>query len=156
VAGAACYKTPGLAIQAVMSGSSLSVVSSDSGYQVAKIQSDPVLGHRWAMVVTCGHSNWPAFALPVSGSESPALSDVSKQPRAHDIGATPVVRAGEIVQLWRQEEFFRIEMTGVAEENGDLGKIIRVRLVHANGDYQSPLLQLAGVVRGPSDVEIQR
>jgi hypothetical protein len=153
---ATCYKTPRLAIQAIMSDSPLSGVSSGSGYKVSKVQSDPILGHRWAMVVTCGHSNWPALAFPVSGSESPTLSEMSNQSAAHDIGATPVIRVGEVIRLWRQEEFLRIEMTGVAEENGDLGKVIRVRLVRANGEDQSPLLQLAGVVRGPSDVEIQR
>lgn len=163
MAGAACYPTPRLAIQAVISGSPLSAVSGDSGYRVAKVQSDPILGQRWAMVVTCGHSSWPTVSFPVSGAEPPALgaapptlSETPRQSAAHDIRATPVVRAGEVVRLWRQEEFSRIETAGVAEENGDLGKVIRVRIVRANGEDQSPQIQLAGVVRGPSDVEIQR
>jgi flagella basal body P-ring formation protein FlgA len=54
-----------------------------------------------------------------------------------------------------QEDFLRIQMAGIAEQNGDLGGTIRVRIMRTNGDDQSMLQQLSGIVRGPSDVEIQ-
>ena len=49
----------------------------------------------------------------------------------------PVVRAGDIVRLWRQESSLRIEVAGVSEESGGLGKTIRVRLLRRNTDDQS-------------------
>jgi hypothetical protein len=36
-----------------------------------------------------------------------------------------------------------------------LGKTIRVRLIHKSTDDQTAPKQVSGVVRGPSDVEIQ-
>jgi hypothetical protein len=65
------------------------------------------------------------------------------------------VHAGDLVQLWRQENFLRIEIPGVSEETGDLGKTIRVRLLHRNTDDQSAPEHFSGVVRGPFSVEIQ-
>jgi flagella basal body P-ring formation protein FlgA len=67
----------------------------------------------------------------------------------------PVVHAGDIVRLWRQEELLRIEVVGVSQESGGLGKAIRVRLLRQNTDNQAIQEQLSGIVRGPSDVEMQ-
>ena len=71
------------------------------------------------------------------------------------ISTAPVVRAGDIVRLWRQESFLRIEVAGMSEESGGLGKTIRVRLLRRNTDDQSIPEQFSGVIRGPSDVEMQ-
>jgi Chaperone for flagella basal body P-ring formation len=153
-ARAACYTTPRIAINAVLSTSAPPEVSTIAGFQVTKIESDQVLGHRWATLITCGHPDWPAFAVPVSSSESLIVSRGAQQPVIQDVRAASVVRAGQSVLLWRQEDSLRIEIVGIAEENGGLGKRIRVRLVHTSGD-PSTLQQLAGIVRGPSNVEIQ-
>ena len=49
-----------------------------------------------------------------------------------------------------------VVVAGVAEENGGLGKIVRVRLLRRNADDQATQERFLGVVRGPSDVEMQR
>ena len=60
--------------------------------------------------------------------------------------------AGEVVRLWRQEDNLRIEVTAMSEENGGLGKAIRVRLMGGGSAEQ----QFIGIVRGVADVEMQR
>jgi hypothetical protein len=148
----ACYDTPRLAIDAVMAGPSLRGAPSSGGYQVIKIQWDPVLGQRWAVVISCQHYDWPVLTLPLSDSKAVTMA---VRPSIADARAIPAVKAGETVRLWRQEDFLRIQMAGIAEQNGDLGGKIRVRIMRTNGDDQSMLQQLSGIVRGPSDVEIQ-
>jgi hypothetical protein len=151
-----CYDTPRLAVDAAVKSSLSSATPKGNGYRVTKFQSDLVLGQRWAMIATCDHPDWPAFALPVSGSEPLRAPQKTEQSVASYVKAVPVVRAGETVMLWKQENFLRIEAAGVAEENGDVGKTIRVRLAHRDTDNQSTPQQLAGIVRGPSNVEIQQ
>jgi hypothetical protein len=65
-----------------------------------------------------------------------------------------VVHAGDVVRLWRREDLLRIEVTGVAEESGGVGKKIRVRLLRRNTDGPSKEEQFTGIIRGPSDVEM--
>ena len=67
----------------------------------------------------------------------------------------PVVRAGDVVRLWRHEGVLRIEVAAVSEESGGLGKTIRVRLLRRNTDDQSIAKLFSGVIRGPLDVEMQ-
>ena len=66
-----------------------------------------------------------------------------------------MVRAGDIVRLWRQESLLRIEVSGVAEESGGLGSSIRVRLATGDTNEQSVQERFLGVIRGPWSVEIQ-
>jgi hypothetical protein len=56
------------------------------------------------------------------------------------------------VQLWRYDRLLRIEATGISEESGSLGKRIRVRLAPRDSGVPQ---QLLGIVRGPSNVEIE-
>jgi hypothetical protein len=152
---AACYSTPRTAIDAFVTHSSFSPTLENDGYQVARIQSDQVLGRRWAMIARCGHPEWPVFALPANGVGSVAPPQTKERFVTEDFRTAPVVRAGDIVRLWRQEGILRIEVTGVSEENGGLGKTIRVRLLRRNTDDQSIPKQFSGVIRGPLDVEMQ-
>ncbi len=59
------------------------------------------------------------------------------------------------MRIWRQESFVRIEAEGVAEENGAAGGLIRVRLLKSNTDDPAAREELAGIVRGPANVELQ-
>lgn len=152
---AACYGTQREAIDALTTNSSFSPFIKKGGYRVTRIEFDPVLGLRWAMIARCDHPEWPAVALPANTANSVAslqLRDLSVTDR---IGTAPVVRAGDIVRLWKQESFLRIEVAGVCEESGGVGKTIRVRLMHRNADDQSIPEQFSGIIRGPSDVEMQ-
>ncbi len=97
-----------------------------------------MLGQRWAVVASCDHPEWPVVALPAQAAKT----------REESFHAALVVHAGDIVRLWKQEEFLRIETAGVAEENGYPGKTIRVRLLHRSTDDPLVQQQLAGIVRG--------
>jgi hypothetical protein len=149
---AACYRTPLMAIAAA-SATSYSSISEKLGYRVERIQSDPVLRQTWAMVIRCDHPEWPAVAIPLRDSILPLR--LREQERAKDIPGSVVIRAGEIVRLWRQETSLRIEVAGISEGNGGLGDQIKVRLLRRNTDDQSIGEQFSGIVRGPSDVEMK-
>lgn len=151
---AACFKTPRSAIDSLQANSSISAASNNSGYRVAGVQSDPVLGQRWAMIINCSHPEWPLVALQATGAILIATPFERKHSSMNNVKQTPVIYAGDIVRLWRQEELLRIEVAGVAEENAGVGQRVRVRLLRRNTDDQSIQEQFAGVVRGPSNVEI--
>jgi flagellar basal body P-ring formation chaperone FlgA len=154
-APATCYSTPRAAIDEVMTSSFIPPALKNSGYKVTKIQSDPVLGQRWVMIASCDHPEWPALALPANGANALKTPHDAEGAFTEDVKDAPIIRAGEIVRLWRQESLLRIEVAGISEESGGLGKTIRVRLLRRNTDDQSIPEQLSGVVRGPSNVEIQ-
>ena len=152
---AACYSTPRTAIDALVANSSFAPAIKNEGYRVTWIAADQVLGQRWAMIARCGHPEWPVFALPANGPSSLSLPQEAMRSVTKNLSAVPVVRAGDFVRLWRQEGLLRIEVAGMSEENGGLGKTIRVRVLHRSTDDQSIPKRLAGVIRGPSDVEMQ-
>jgi hypothetical protein len=140
----ACYSTPRAAVD-----------SSRGGYRVTSIQSDVVLGQRWALIASCDHPEWPALALQMYGSNPlPSTLQIKQRPR-DGISATAMVHAGDPVRLWKQEDLLRIEIAGISEESGILGNRIRVRLLHRNTDDQAMQEQFSGIIRGPSDVEMQ-
>jgi hypothetical protein len=149
---AACYSTPLIAVASGSSTSPSSILGS-GGYRVERIQSDPVLRQTWAMVIRCDHPEWPAVALPLRDSILPLR--LREQESEKSIPASVVIRAGEIVRLWRQEISCRIEVTGISEGNGSLGDLIKVRLLRRNTDDQSIEEQFSGIVRGASDVEMK-
>jgi Chaperone for flagella basal body P-ring formation len=130
-------------------------MSKRGGYRVTSIQSDVVLGQKWALIASCDHPEWPTLALQMYGS-NPLPSTLQTRQRPRDgISATPVVHAGDPVRLWKQEDLLRIEIAGISEESGSLGNRIRVRLLHRNTDDQAMQEQFSGIIRGPSDVEMQ-
>jgi hypothetical protein len=149
---AACYSTPRMAIDALDANSLSSPALRNDGYRVARIEADQVLGQRWAMIARCDHPEWPAFALLAS---SLASSRNVERSVTEGLRTVLIVRAGDVVRLWRQESLLRIEVAGVSEESGGLGKTIRVRLLRRNTDDQSIPERFYGVVRGPFDVEMQ-
>jgi hypothetical protein len=153
-AHAACYNTPHMAIEASVTGSLVSPALK-GGYQVARIESDSVLGQRWVTIASCTHPEWPVSALLVPGGGSVALPPGAQHALTDNVRKAPLVRAGEVVRMWRQEKLLRMEFAGVSEESGGLGKTIRVRLLRRSTDDQSIPEQFSGIIRGPSDVEMQ-
>jgi len=151
---AECYTTPRTALDALVANSSLSPTLKNDGYRVTRIESDQVLGQRWAMIARCGHSEWPLVALPANGA-SLSLSEEAKRSASENLRTVPVIRAGDVVRLWRQESLVRIEVAGLSEESGGLGKTIRVRLLQRDTDDQSIPQQFTGVIRGSANVEMQ-
>jgi hypothetical protein len=151
-AAVVCVGTPAAAIRSAGASTlPVSVVSEGKGYRVSGIRWDSMLQQSWATIVSCGHPEWPGVSLRVRETDH----------ASHGLGiavredSSPLVRAGDIVELWRQEDLLRIEVGGVAEQSGRLGESIRVRLLRPNGSGQSMEEQFRGIVRGPADVEIQ-
>jgi hypothetical protein len=148
-----CAKSPTAAVELFRSSSPKPVHESGSGYRVTGIRWDPLLRQNWARVANCEHPERPEVSLRME-----AMKAVS----GHLIGRTgpeispfvAVVHAGDVVRLWRREDLLRIEVTGVAEESGGVGKKIRVRLLRRNTDDQSKEEQFTGIIRGPLDVEM--
>jgi hypothetical protein len=153
-AHALCYDTPRSAVDSLQANSSLSAGSESNGYRVAGIQSDPVLGQRWVTISSCNHPEWPAIAFPTTESISRKLPAQEKHSSLEAVRQIPVVHAGDVVRLWRQENILRIEIAGVSEESAGLGETVRVRLLRRNTDDQSVPEQFSGIVRGRSNVEM--
>jgi hypothetical protein len=152
---AECYTTPRMALDALVANSSFSTTLRTDGYRVTRIESDQVLGRRWAMIARCGHSEWPVSALPANGESLPTSPQEGKRSVSENLRTVPMIRVGDVVRLWRQESLLRIEVAGVSEESGGLGKTIRVRLLHGGTDDQSMPQKFSGVIRGPANVEMQ-
>jgi Chaperone for flagella basal body P-ring formation len=126
-----------------------------SAYRVSSIQSDPVLGKRWAMLISCEHSEWPAVALPIDNSAPFHWPQCPQWASSHDTQSKPMVHIGEAIRAWKHENLLRIEVAGVAEEDGGLGQKVRVRIQRPALSNASPPEHLSGTVRGPGNVEIQ-
>lgn len=152
-AATGCAGTRTAAIRLAVAGSLVSPRPETGGYRVTAIRWDPVLRQNWATIVTCGHPEWPGVSLRVAEANT-ASRGSSVQVQDRQTAAVPMVRAGDVVQLWRQEDLLRIEVGGVAEQSGGLGETIQVRLLRRNGSNQSTEEQFSGVVRGRADVEM--
>ncbi|MEO8736552.1 MAG: flagella basal body P-ring formation protein FlgA [Edaphobacter sp.] len=146
-----CARTPAAAVKSI--GTESLPMPEGKGYRVTSVHWDPVMRQNWATIANCEHPEWPEASLRV-GETNGALSRSVIQVSEEHSPKLPIIRAGDIVRLWRQEDLLRIEVTGVAEESGSVGKTIRVRLLRRNTDDQSQEEQYTGIVRGPSDVEM--
>jgi hypothetical protein len=154
VALAACARTPAAAAALMGKSAEASVAGDGGGFRVTSMRWDPLLRRRWALVASCGHPEWPAVEVPVSSLDTSV--GLGREQLQSLLPQLPVVRAGDVVQLWSREEGLRIEVGAVAEESGALGKTVRVRLMRRSTLGQQAEGQFLGVVRGPHDVEMQR
>lgn len=147
---AACFRTPAEALKAGIDGTFQSAALDLEGYRVAMIQTDALLGRRWAKIIDCAHPGWPAveIAVPeqVTSAALHANGDVSEP-------LPLVVRAGQRVHLWLQEDVSRIEATGVTEQSGVIGGRVTVRIANNSSDGLR-FRELKGIVRAPAEVEL--
>ena len=150
-ARAQCYDTPQAAIDGARSSGPSPLKTETGGYRILRMASDQLLGRSWAVVIHCDHPEWSTLAYPTSPTSS------IEPPKPHPAGASkPVaVHAGDPVRLWRREALLQLEVAGIAEQNGSLGETVRVRLLQRNNEDPFAPKELAGVVEGPSDVEIK-
>lgn len=118
---------------------------------------DPVLQRKWMLVADSQHPNWPLHMQLLGPTSKDAQGQSAALPRS--MGAaldSPVlVRGGDVVTLWKHDGPSRIELRGVSEESGVLGKRIRVRTMAYGVTGLESSRQLLGTVRGPLNVEIQ-
>ena len=136
----------------------LHTTAAQGGFRVASTRWDPILHQRWAQVASCSHPEWPKVELPAGIALQSNLSQqASRQPGADSLlPLLPVVHAGDIVQLWSQEDDLRIEVAAIAVQSGALNQPVRVRLMQRATLGQQTEEQFVGIVRGPHDVEMQR
>ena len=127
-----------------------------SGKQAIAHRWDVVLGHEWEMVRDCRHPDWPARAAAVKAIA--AIAHAMPVPPAAAIAAPepPVVHAGDAVTLWQQAAFVRIELAGVAERAARRGERIEVRVTRTAEDGAQTVERIAGTVRAPGNVEMER
>lgn len=155
-AGTDCARTPDAAIKLFRTAVSPNRANTKGrGYRVTSIHWDPVLRQSWARIANCDHPEWPEVSVRAEATKAGSTRQMSHD-GAESFPFVPVIHAGDIVRLWRQEDLMRIEITGVAEESGGIGKTIRVRLLRRKTDDQAKEEQFTGIIRGPSDVEMLR
>ena len=150
-----CASTPAAALLTVRPGSE--AVATMSGYRVSALRWDPLLRQSWAVVASCDHpERLPRMLLTdMPAPHTPAHFTLAA---ARSYAVLPIVRAGDVVRLWRRDRFAHIEMLGTSEENGGVGSRVRIRLP-ASRDLDGqvgPTQYLAGVVRGTADVEMEQ
>lgn len=148
---AGCAETPAAAARLAGTKAMSSFMPEDKGYRVANVRWDPVMQQSWATIVSCEHPEWPGVSLRTDKTSEMQRGLSTRARDEH----SPLVRAGDVVELWRQEDLLRIEVSGVAEQSGSVGETIRVRLLRRAGSNQSVEEQFNGVVRGRADVEMQ-
>jgi hypothetical protein len=127
-----------------------------SGKQAVARRWDVVLGHEWEMVRDCRHPEWPARAQLVKG-DAAAIAikpvDAAVVVASHE---PIVVHAGDIVTLWQQAAFVRIEMSGVAERAARSGERIDVRVTHPTAEGGMSVERFSGTVRAAASVELEQ
>jgi hypothetical protein len=151
----ACARTPAAALLAAKNESATNALplAEAHGYRVESIRWDPLLRQSWAVIRSCDHPEQPSMTRLMDSSVPMVRAVSTLRPYA----ALPIVRAGDMVRLWRSERYAHIEMVAISEENGAVGTRVRVRLAtprDMEGQFGQPQY-LAGVVRGPADVEME-
>jgi hypothetical protein len=120
-------------------------------YRVAATRWDPVLNQHWVVISSCDHPDHPAISISLKATRQ---ATSSQQGRETAPSQSSVIHAGDLVQLWSQEQNLRLEIAGRAEQNGAVGSRIRVRLLHSGFDTGQEQT-MVGIVRGPRNVEIR-
>ena len=86
------------------------------------------------------------MAERVAGGEAMATAELRAE--------LPVIRPGDAVRVRMSSGMVRMELSGVAEENGFTGRKVRVRLIHVAEAETGTQQRLEGVVRGQGEVEV--
>lgn len=146
-----CARTPELALR-MQPTRAASIPAAAEGYRIATVRWDPLLNQRWATIASCAHPERPTFALRLPDAQG---SSAKTGLTGSALPPFPVVHAGDLVQMWSQEQNLRIEAAGRAEETAAAGSRVRVRLLHTGFDLGEEQT-LVGIVRGPGNVEIRR
>lgn len=157
IAQASCARTPAEAAESAADGATRPAAG-DGGFRVESMRWDPVLQQRWAQIANCAHPEWPAVEMLVHGPKmaAPAVQRIAPLHVEASLSASPIVRAGDAVQLWIQQGNLRIEAAAIAEQSAGMGQTVRVRLMQRKTLGQQKEEEFRAVVRGPHDVEIEQ
>lgn len=128
------------------------------GYRVIARRWDVALNIGWELRQDCAHPDWPARSVAVSaGVVDRSLNNPSVRQQHSPPAFQPLlVRAGDPVTLWLQDDRVRIQMTGVAEQSARSGERVSVQITRQTDDAGLTVQRFTGVVRGPGDVEMER
>jgi hypothetical protein len=150
-----CARTPELALKATSAHGGVKNTSGEDGYRIKAVRWDPLLSQHWAMIESCQHPERPVVALPLSEFAPKSISALAHRGDQSAPLPFPVIHAGDLVQMWRQEQDLRIEIAGRAEESAAIGSRVRIRLLRSGFEFGTEQI-VTGIVRGPGDVEIAR
>ena len=152
-----CAPTPSEAANPYRLSAASEPLGVETGYRVIAMRWDPLLQQRWAMVVRCGHPEFPVLAVRFADRREEITKSTSSLPNGKSTNTTslPVIRAGDRVSLWSADHNLRIDTSGIAENSGSEGDNVRVRLSRIGLDGQTQHI-VFGVIRGPREVEMQR
>ena len=142
-----CYTTAEAAAQ----GGAAGIVSLGvrSGYRLDARRWDALLGRGWATVSACGAPERPAITVAIPGDRPAAAAGTPA------VTGRSVIVAGDPVRLVYREQRMQMELSGVAEGNGNVGDRIAVRVVRASaGDGGAVEQRLTAIVRGPHALEL--
>ena len=167
VQGGGCARTLAGAIELAKGVPGALLLSQKDGFRVRSVRWDAAQRQSWAVIESCQHPELPSVAIltdlppdkSAAGTVSAEIASVLTNSAAiiRTNAAVAIVKAGDVVRLWKSEANARIELIATAEENGSVGSRVRVRLAarrETDGQTAPPQF-LAGVVRGPADVEIE-
>ncbi len=150
---AGCCCLPGRAetgcFHSVKEAVSQAGVRDGEGFRLEGIRLDRVGGGRWARVVSCLHPERPGMAVRIAGDGAEVQVAGAAAGKLFGVGRT-LVAIGSVVQVVQVEANVRLELAGVAQENGALGDAIRVRVGAAGLEHF-----VAAVVRGEGLVELE-
>jgi uncharacterized lipoprotein YajG len=136
-----------------------SFTKENARYQVTSDRWDPVLHQYWISVTDCNHLDRPQISrLASSTSIKNSLPYTFSDDRENNSAISdqlPLIRAGETVTVVRQENNLRIEVVGVAEQNGRFGNLVRIRLAKIGIDVAQTPKEIVAVVSGRAIVEMQ-
>jgi hypothetical protein len=127
------------------------------GYRVLARRWDAVLRAGWELRQDCAHPEWPAHSVAVGATAADGDIGITEVLRPSTAITQPLlVRAGDAVRLWLQDATVRIEMSGVAEQSAHSGERVLVRITKRDSDEGLTVQDIAGIVRGVGDVEMER
>jgi hypothetical protein len=128
------------------------------GYRVVGKRWDAVLRKGYEYRQECAHPEWPARLVVLGSAAGEKIADKAPA-KAVEVAfaAEPLlVNAGAPVRLWMQDEMVRIEMNGVVERSARKGDHVTVQVTHQNDETGLTVERIAGIVRGPGEVEMVR
>lgn len=149
---AACAPTPLAASQASLQSGGDTQIS--SGYRATAAIVDKTTARIWIRVIACGHPERPAILVPLYLPI--ALEKPSAVTPPHSSSQPLVVHAGQALRLHSVSDKSRIEISGIAEQQGAIGQAIRVHLVSGfTSAANTPARQLVATITAQGEAELQ-
>jgi hypothetical protein len=129
------------------------------GYRVVARNWDPVLRRGWESRQECQHPEWPlrlAAIKTVEGDTASVKSAAAPMPTPAIEQQPLLVKAGDKVRVWMQDQAVRIEMSGVVERSAHQGERVVVQITRQDDETGLTVQRIAGMVSGAGEVEMDR